>query len=342
MGHIKTSASSSNSRRLVEISCRANIPAYLKDSPEDIDPGRRISTATMDFTPGTRVCTELSGHPLRSEEKASHALSDWLTLSREEVARIAGKHIATTVLYFNGTRRWFRSQMKDWQLYEKITQEAHRAVSQLCYEHGMTTLIQPLLGYDLLTRGPEYMHMAMEAVGCLVTDDYRSWLVENEIQLCLYGDWRAAMTESGYAQTVEKLSQLTEETHGAAKRRLLLGLFADEGLGRIASLAQAVPDGQHLVRAYYGVEIEPVNLMIGSGQPAVWDIPLLDINKASLYFMQAPTFCLTEERLRKILYDHLYERENDDASQGDLKLEDWTNYAILGLGKRTPRGWIAT
>ncbi|WP_204806526.1 hypothetical protein [Mycobacterium riyadhense] len=269
-------------------------------------------------------------------------MSDWLALSREEVARSGGKHIATAVLYFNGTRRWFRSQTKDGQLYEEVTQEAHRAVSQLCYEHGMTTLVQPLLGYDLLARGREYMRMAMEAVGCLVTDHYRSWLVENEIQLCLYGDWRAAMTESGYAETVEKLSELTEDTQRIAKRRLLLGLFADEGLGRIASLAQVVPDSQHLVRAYYGVEIEPINLMIGSGQPAIWDIPLLDINKASLYFMQAPTFCLTEKRLREILYDHLYERENDDGSEEDVKLEDWTNYGILGLGKRTSRGWIAT
>ncbi len=197
MGQISVSANSSNSRRLVEPPCRANALAYLKNSPKDIDPGWRISTAAMGTTPGTRVSSEPCERPSGSEEKVPYSLSDWLALSREEVARSGGKHIATAVLYFNGTRRWFRSQTKDGQLYEEVTQEAHRAVSQLCYEHGMTTLVQPLLGYDLLARGREYMRMAMEAVGCLVTDHYRSWLVENEIQLCLYGDWRRCSPSKG-------------------------------------------------------------------------------------------------------------------------------------------------
>ena len=57
--------------------------------------------------------------------------------------------------------------------------------------------------------------------------------------------------------------------------------------------------------------------------------------------MQAPTFILTEENLRKILYEHLYERRNDDEVQENLKAEDWEDYSTLGLGKNTSRGWVA-
>lgn len=272
----------------------------------------------------------------------SYPLSDWLTLSCEQIANIGGKNIDTAVLYINGTRRWFRSQCEDWQNYGKLVEEAHRRVSQLCYEHGINTLIQPVLGYDLLTRGAGYLRMAVEALGSLVADDYRRWFVENEIQVCFYGNWRSALAETGHREIVGELSRLMKFTRTHGKRRLFIGLFADEGLKRIVDLAHCTCDDGEFLRAYYGAAVGPVNIVIGSGQPAIWDIPLLDINKANLYFMQAPTYFLAEARLREILHDHLYRRRNDDELQEDLDLDDWSDYAILGLGEDTPRGWLAT
>ena len=276
-----------------------------------------------------------------NEKKMTYSLPEWLTLSRAEIAETVGINIATMVFYLNGSRRWFQSQKKDWKLYGKLSGEAHRQTSQLCYEHGVKTLIQPFFGYDLLERGPEYFHMIAEGLASLVADEYRSWFGKEEIQVCLYGDWKEALRERGFTATGEKLSQLMQETQGFARRRLVIGLFADEGLDRIASIARVAQGGRQLLRNYYGVDVEAVNLVIGSGQPAIWDIPLLDINKASLYFMQAPTFFLTEENLRRILYDHLYARRNDDEVRENLKAEDWKDYSILGLGKNTPRGWVA-
>jgi len=269
------------------------------------------------------------------------SLPEWLTLTRDEIAHVGGNNLSTVVLYVNGTRRWFQSHTQDWQFYERRSGEAHRRISQLCYEHGVKTLIQPLQGYDLLGRGPEHFRMAAEAVASLAGDVYRSWFAKEEIQVCLYGNWKAAFRERGFTATVEKLSRLTQETRSFARHRLLIGLFADEGLDRIAAIAREAPDGRQLVRAYYGVDVGPVNLVIGSGQPTIWDIPLLDINKASLYFLQAPTFFMTEENLRKILFDHLYERRNDDEVKEDLTAADWQDHSILGLGKHTARGWVA-
>jgi hypothetical protein len=92
---------------------------------------------------------------------------------------------------------------------------------------------------------------------------------------------------------------------------------------------------------YYGQPVGPIDLIIGSGQPAIWDLPLLDINKASLYFLQAPTFCLSREILRKILYDHLYQRINDDELYDNLPAETWRRVEVLGIGRRTEKGWHA-
>lgn len=272
----------------------------------------------------------------------SCSLRNWLRLREKEISRIGGENISTVVLFVNGTRRWFQSQHEDWQFYGKLSGEAHRYVSQLCYEHGIKTLIQPLLGHDLLARGPEYVRMALEALEAMESDVYRAWFAREEIQVCFYGDWKATFMKGGFGETAEKLFRLMRETQRFSRHRLLIGLFADEGLDRISGIASEARDGCELLRRYYGVDVAPINVVIGSGQPAIWDIPLLDINKASIYFMQAPTFCLTEGKLRRILYDHLFLRRNDDELHTNLKGEIWKRYSVVGLGRRTRQGWVAT
>jgi hypothetical protein len=106
-------------------------------------------------------------------------------------------------------------------------------------------------------------------------------------------------------------------------------------------MAKSVSQGKELLNRYYGQPVGPIDLIIGSGQPAIWDLPLLDINKASLYFLQAPTFCLSKDTLRQILYDHLFQRINDDELYNDLATEVWGRAEVLGIGQRTQKGWIA-
>jgi hypothetical protein len=96
-----------------------------------------------------------------------------------------------------------------------------------------------------------------------------------------------------------------------------------------------------LLHQYYGQPIGPIDVVLGSGQPALWDVPLLDVNRANLYFLQAPTLCLDRVTLRRILYDHLYLRTDDDEPDQDLDAREWGDPRVLGLGRRTRRGWIA-
>ncbi len=137
------------------------------------------------------------------------------------------------------------------------------------------------------------------------------------------------------------MQEISQETASYSERQLLFGLFADEGLDRIVALSKGVDSGERLLEKYYGHPVNAVDFIIGAGQPVIWDVPLLDINKASLYFLQAPTFCLNQNTLRKILYDHLYQRVNDSQHFENASGQVWNNYKVLGTGQQTGNGWVA-
>ncbi len=270
-----------------------------------------------------------------------YTLQEWLKLDDQHLAELVAPKVSTVVVYLNGTRRWFLSQNHDWTNYVHATSLAHRKLSQLLFDHGIHTIIQPLMGYDLLDRGYGYLKMAVEqGLAELVRPEYLDWYDQSGIRVTLYGNWSATLSELGFGEVIDLLKLIAHTSH-YTQRSLLMGAFADEGLDRIISMAKEVNRGEELLAHYYGQPVGPVDLIIGSGQPIIWDIPLLDINKASLYFMQAPTFCLDKATLRSILYDHLYHRINDDDLYDNLEIQEWSRLEVLGLGQRTPKGWIA-
>ena len=272
-----------------------------------------------------------------------YTLQEWLRLDYQELARVVGSRVTTAVVYLNGTRRWFLSRSRDWSDYSHVTARAQRAVSQLFFEHGIRALVQPLLGYDLLQRGQDYLVMAVEqGLAELGTEAYRNWYRDNSIRVSFYGDWPTVLPRLGFSAIAGLMGDVTEETRRNTAHSLLFGVFADESLRQIVSLAQEDGGGDRLLEKYYGQPVSPVGIIVGAGQPAVWDIPLLNTNQASLYFLQAPTFCLNSHTLRNILYDHLFVRVNDDELYYDLPDDEWREYAVLGLGQFTRKGLVAS
>ena len=269
--------------------------------------------------------------------------NDWLLLTDGEVAAHAQERVSTTLLLINGTRRWFLAQQADWSHYAEATGAAHRRVSQLLYDHGISTLVQPLLGLDLLERGEEYVELAIrQALVVLADQPYTDWYARSGIRVRFYGKWQDTLRSLGYHDVLDKLITVTQATERYERRYLLIGLFADHPLDDIVSLAKLCHSGQELIERYYGLPLSSIDLIIGSGQPAIWDVPLLDYNRANLYFLKSPTFYLTRESLRHILYDHLFERVPDDNITSLLsQSQDWGLNTVLGIGKRTSLGWMA-
>jgi len=271
-----------------------------------------------------------------------YTLQEWLELDNQEIAAMVAQRASTAAVYLNGTRRWFLSRHKNWADYNRVISVEQRKLSQLFYDHGVQTMIQPVFGYDLLTRGDDYFKLGVkQGLAEMFTPDYRSWYRRNEVRITFYGDWEEVLFERKLSDLINAIREVIMETARYTQHKLLLGAFADGGLDNIVKLAQTVDRGDALLTAYYGQPVNQVDLIVGAGQLAIWDLPLLDINRASLYFLQAPTFCLDKETLRRILYDCIYERINDDELYDDLTPQTWENFKVLGIGKQTEKGWIA-
>jgi hypothetical protein len=269
--------------------------------------------------------------------------TEWFQAADNEIAAYVHSRISVAVLLINGTRRWFLSQYRDWSQYPRASGDAHRRVCQLFYDHGISTLVQPFFGFDLLDRGGEYVEMALrQALAVLSGQYYLDWYEQNRIRVSFYGRWRDTLCSLGYQEVTDTLQMVAHATQQNSERRLLVGLFADRPLDDIVTLARFCDHGQELIELYYGLPLPAIDLIVGSGQPAIWDIPLLSINQASLYFVKVPTFFLTRETLRNILYDHLFERVADDNIMAiPPNYQVWQLDEVLGIGKRTPLGWTA-
>lgn len=101
------------------------------------------------------------------------------------------------------------------------------------------------------------------------------------------------------------------------------------------------------VAAYYGQEVPPVSLYLGFGKPVIAPdlLPPLLMDKVQCYWTQRPGYRLSEEELRRILYDYTFVRSTwqaDKSARGESALAQraaWERGPILGLGRRLGPFW---
>ena len=282
-----------------------------------------------------------------------------------EVAQLvqdAGSQVC--VFPINGTRRWFMLEHRAEaqhpksfaQAYFRLAGRKHVELYKLIFDHGLTTLLTPVFGPELLTRGGEYQR--------LVVPDGLLWLAENpdflrfyeeyEVRVRVYGDVRRFFENTEHEHVLDVFDRLAERTAKHRRYRLFLGVCANDPAENIAAIAvqhfQAhgrPPDKREIVEAYYGEYVPPADLFIGFQPPAAFDMPLINTGEEDLYFTVSPSPYLDAETLRAILYDHLYMRREREA-YGEYTPADWRDLAefyeinrrrVLGLGQRHPAGF---
>ena len=249
---------------------------------------------------------------------------DFLQLPTQEVAALvkaSGKKVC--VFPVNGTRRWFMLEHAD-----KIGQdfiaaymdESIRNHVKLCgmlFDHGITTILAPVFGRELMHRGDEYTkRVGIDGLVRTATDVcYREFFETYNVKVRFYGDYRDVLTGTPYEYALPSIYEVTEATRKNSNFQLLFGVFADDAVETIARLSVehylaqgTIPDKQSLVCKYYGEDIPPVSLFIGFDKFNVFDMPLLSTGAEDLYFSISPSPYMTERQLRTILYDHLYLR----------------------------------
>jgi adenosine tuberculosinyltransferase len=263
---------------------------------------------------------------------------EFLVQSNYEVATQV-REVGPLVCVFpiNGTRRWFLLEYppETWEsgdfLSAYLQASIHRQVElfRLFFDHGVDTLMMPLFGPDLLERGEGYLRMAINALRQLVVnpiflDYYRTY----GVRVRFYGDYRRYLKGTIGEELIALFDQLTQQTLGNNRCRLLFGVFGHDAAEAIGEISvryfqenRRLPNKQTLVERYYGEFIPPVSLFIGFDRFSAFDMPLVSTGSEDLYFTVSPSPYLTARQLRGILYDHLYARRVKEPDYETLSKE---------------------
>jgi tuberculosinol/isotuberculosinol synthase len=253
-----------------------------------------------------------------------------------QLVRQAGPKVC--VFPINGTRRWFLLEHpldpgEDFvSFYLDVAGRRHIELYRLLFDHGLETLLTPVFGPELLTRGDEYMQMAAEGLIRLAQGaDFRDFYQAYQVRVRFYGDYRKFFGPTPYAYLSDLFDEVTAETATHDRHRLFFGVCAHDPVETVAELAVRyhaeqgrVPDRQTLVSLYYGEHVPPVSLFIGFDRFWAFDMPLIATGEEDLYFTVSPSPYLTERQLRDILYDHLYARRGDEPDYAAMGPESWS------------------
>lgn len=295
------------------------------------------------------------------------SLQEFLKLSTQEVAKLVKASSSKVVVFpINGTRRWFMLEHGDKKFddpiaaYTDIVIKKHIELYKLFFDHGVDTLITPVIGAEVLETRDDYMEkIGAEGLASIATNaDFLSFYNESNVRVRFYGDYRNTLEETPYKNIIQLFDSLTEKTASHQRAKLFFGVFADERKAdeQTAKIAVdyfqkegKVPSRNVIVQNYYGEYVEKADIFIGFDRLSVFDYPFLRWGGEDLYFTVAPSLYMNEKQLRMILHDHLYTRRVEEPDYLSLSAEAFNEIkkyyrtkqdVVLGTGVLTSNIWL--
>jgi tuberculosinol/isotuberculosinol synthase len=289
-------------------------------------------------------------------------LDTFLTLPTPEVADLVRQEGPRVCGFpINGTRRWFMLEHPHLaasgvgEEYLRIAGRRHIELYKLCFDHGIHTLLTPIIGPDILDRDQRYRDlMRLGLVWFAQNPDFLDFYEEYDVRVSVYGDAEGELAGTPFAGALAAYDRLRKRTAPHSRHRLFFGVCGHDATAKVARIAIQFqkehgrpPTKREIVVRYYGEYVEPVDLFIGSDRPALYDMPLVTTGTEDLYFTVNPSPYLDTHTLRSILYDHMVARRVSDAGYEDLSAEDWeamdrlyqsNRHGVLGLGRQHPSG----
>jgi len=262
---------------------------------------------------------------------------DFLNLPIQEVASLVqASQTKVCVFPFNGTRRWFLLEHGDkahdnfFKAYIEETTKGYIRTFQLLFDHGIDTVLAPVFGSEILTRGEEYMKQIGSGMSLLAEHPYfLSFYEEYDIRVHFYGEYRKELKDTEYAYISDQFDAITQKTKSHKRHSLLYGVFASDATESIAKISVqyykergTIPTRKELIEAYYGEYVEKANIFIGFEKFSIFDYPMLNWGEESLYFTVAPSLYMTEKQFRGILYDHIYLRPIKEPDYTKMQRKD--------------------
>jgi hypothetical protein len=280
-------------------------------------------------------------------------LSEWLGWSAERVARWVSARERPVVMGwpFNGTRRWYlihRRKHPDNADYMTSIIRRQAELHRLVFAHGVSVIVAPGFGAELLQRGVSYTRYVLGGLLQLSNDEVYREMFDAGVRLRFYGDYEEVLDAPEFRPLLDACADLTAATESRDGPLLLIGLFADAPYPKLARLSVEFakkrgrpPNRLELIEAYYGLAVPDLSLYVGFAQSALFDVPLLATGEEDLYATLTPSPDLTERQLREILYDHLVTRRTPEADYEaltDEAQEELARYVVrysgatLGVG----------
>ena len=263
-------------------------------------------------------------------------IDEFLRLPTEEVAQLvckAGPRVC--VFPINGTRRWFMLEYPQSasspEAYLQTAWQRQVELYKLFFDHGVSTLLTPIFGPDLLQRGEAYSKLVMPGLlWCAQNQELMDFYEAYDVRVRVYGDTQRYLRDTSYAPALDAFEALARRTAAHSSYRLFFGVCAHDAAETVAEIGAQfhqehgrLPDKREIVEAYYGEYVEPVDLFIGFDRPAAFDMPLLATGSEDLYFTVDPSPYLDTRALRTILYDHMYTRRVDESGYAELSADGW-------------------
>jgi len=260
-------------------------------------------------------------------------------LPTAEVAKLV-RSVGPQVCVFpiNGTRRWYmlehaqNAKGDPAQAYMDVMQKRYIELYQMCFEHGLDTLLTPVFGSELLTRGDEYTQkIGADGMARFASHpEFLSFYQKYDVRVHFYGDYRKLFPGTPFAYLIDLFDQITTQTERNKSCRLFYGMFASDATETVAELSVRhfqktgnIPSRRELVEQYYGEYVDPATLFIGFDKFSVFDYPLLNLGEENLYFTVAPSSYLNGHQLRNILYDHMYLRRTAELDYAKMSKQDF-------------------
>jgi tuberculosinol/isotuberculosinol synthase len=292
-------------------------------------------------------------------------LEEFLQLPATEVAALVKERGPKVCVFpINGTRRWFTLEhgQQEWEdplaAYMDLASQNHIGLYRLFFDHGITTLLTPAFGPDLLLRSDEYVRrVGAQGLARLATgSEFLSFYDEYDVRVHFYGDHRRALAETSFARLSDLFDAATERTRAHERFRLFFGIFANDATQTVVKYSIQyfqqhghVPNKRELIEMYYGEYVAPVDLFIGFDRFSAFDMPLVATGEEDLYFTVSPSPYMDQDQLRRILYDHLFTRRALEPDYTDLsgdELQALRKFYVkhrgytLGTGKLLHRIWV--
>jgi len=308
----------------------------------------------MERDPPTNPFEALLGVRSADADGTPTTLAEWLSLDVARLREAVSAAHVSIVAPGDGTRRFvlLRSggEPVNAKRYFDIAGAGLRDMLARLFDHGLETVLCPLLPPSAFSRGEAYITQGLQACHALLASEaLASLYTACGVRARLYGGFRDAGLAEPVLQLLESLEHRLIKMTPTGNRLLLFGMSpvsavdelialskrADAGLDRAAIRQLSFPNGP-----------EKADLAISYDQLRVSEVlpPLLD-QGTDVYHLTYLPFELTDHDIRVILYDHLIVRpaarhDQTNYSEEDLEMLRWSREnrdRVEGLGSATLR-----